>query len=151
MRPKAKEREKIRRLRSTNSAWNLFSGVILLGLEFCNGLKKFTVRAKEEERIGNVTMERTPLMLIRNAYSPIIYSLWLLRKKLMHFEWGRLKRQRRWEIRGSDVGAGADDVRGGDGETEGVGFEGGVGGGELADGLAGGGTVAADYSQKEEW
>ncbi|XP_019158909.1 PREDICTED: uncharacterized protein LOC109155727 isoform X2 [Ipomoea nil] len=53
------------RLRSTNSARNLFSGVDLLSrvTEFCNELKKLTARAKEKERIGNETVERTPLMV----------------------------------------------------------------------------------------
>nr|GMD34896.1 uncharacterized protein LOC109155727 isoform X2 [Ipomoea batatas] len=58
-------KEQTPRLRSTNSARNLFSGVDLLSrvTEFCNELKKLTVRAKERERTGNENVERTPLMV----------------------------------------------------------------------------------------
>lgn len=59
------QKEQTPRLRSTNSARNLFSGVDLLSrvTEFCNELKKLTVRAKEKERIGNENVVRTPLIV----------------------------------------------------------------------------------------
>nr|GMC73604.1 uncharacterized protein LOC109155727 isoform X3 [Ipomoea batatas] len=56
--------EETPRLRSSNSAWNLFSGVILLRLvkEFCNGLKKLT-RLRRRRGLGMRLEIRSPLMV----------------------------------------------------------------------------------------
>ncbi|VFQ94538.1 unnamed protein product [Cuscuta campestris] len=52
------------KLRSTQSARNLFSGGDFLNrvTEFCNELKKFAVRGSERERAGDKNVEKTPLM-----------------------------------------------------------------------------------------